>query len=154
MNELCRTRISHVTYEWVMSHMNESCHIWMSYVTYESVMSHMNESWHIWMRWMSHGTYSWVMSHMNKPCHIWMSRGTYEWDEWVMAHIHESCHIWISHVTSKCAKRDVCLERETSKTDLHRDLEKKRNMNTRRETVTWQGTCHFKVRVTLRYVSF
>jgi len=36
--------MSHVTYEWVMSHMNESCHIWMSHVTYEWVMSHMYES--------------------------------------------------------------------------------------------------------------
>jgi len=64
------TSISHVTYEWVMSHMNESCHIWMSHVTYESVMSHIHESCHIWM---SHVTYEWVMSHMNESCHIWMS---------------------------------------------------------------------------------
>jgi len=28
---------------WGMSHMDESCHIWMSHVTYEWVMSHMNE---------------------------------------------------------------------------------------------------------------
>jgi len=34
------TRIRHVTYEWVMSHMNESCHIWMSDVTYECVTPH------------------------------------------------------------------------------------------------------------------
>ena len=27
--------MSHVTYEWVMSHINESCHIWMSHVTHE-----------------------------------------------------------------------------------------------------------------------
>jgi len=27
--------MSHVTYEWVMSHMKESCHIWMRHVTYE-----------------------------------------------------------------------------------------------------------------------
>ena len=47
MNESCHIWMSHVTYEWVMSHMNESCHIWMSHVTYEWVMSHMNESLHM-----------------------------------------------------------------------------------------------------------
>jgi len=36
--------MSHVSYEWVMSHMNESCLIWMSHVSYEWVMSHMNKS--------------------------------------------------------------------------------------------------------------
>ena len=70
MNESCHIWTSHVTYEWVMSHMNKSCHIWTSHVTYEWVMSHMNESCHIWM---SHVTYEWVMSHMNKSCHIWTS---------------------------------------------------------------------------------
>jgi len=33
MNESCHTWMSHVTHEWVMSHMNESCHTWMSHVT-------------------------------------------------------------------------------------------------------------------------
>jgi len=36
--------MSHVTYEWFMSHMNESCHIWMSHVTYEWVMSQQTET--------------------------------------------------------------------------------------------------------------
>jgi len=36
--------------------MNESCHIWMSHVTYEWVMSHMNESCHTQhvRRWAEH----------------------------------------------------------------------------------------------------
>jgi len=52
----------------VMWRVNESCHIWMSHVAYEWVMSHMNESCCIWM---SHVTYEWVMLHMNESCHIW-----------------------------------------------------------------------------------
>jgi len=87
--------MSHVTYEWVMSHMNESCHIWMSHITYEWVMSHMNKSCHIWIR---HDTYEWVMSHTNESCHIWMSHVTYEWVLW---HMNESFHRWMIHITSK-----------------------------------------------------
>ena len=57
-NESCHIR---------MIQWNESCHIWMSHVTYEWVMSHMNESRHIWMVqwneschiWMSHVPYEW-----------------------------------------------------------------------------------------------
>ena len=41
----CHTWMSHVTHEWVMSHMNEFCHVWMSHVTHEWVMSHMNVFW-------------------------------------------------------------------------------------------------------------
>ena len=70
MNESCHIWMSHVTYEWVMSHMNESCHIWTSHVPFEWVMSQMNESCHIWT---SHVTYEWVMSHMNESRH-----GTYD----------------------------------------------------------------------------
>jgi len=58
----------------VVSYMNESC-LWMSHVTYEWVMSHLNESCHIWM---THVTYEWVMSHMNESCHIWVSHVTYD----------------------------------------------------------------------------
>jgi len=46
-NESCHIRMSHVTYEWVISHisfMNEACHIWMCHVTYECVMSNINWS--------------------------------------------------------------------------------------------------------------
>jgi len=40
--ESCHIWMSHVTYEWVMSHMNKSCHIWMSHVTYDiSVNNHI-----------------------------------------------------------------------------------------------------------------
>jgi len=49
--------ISHVPYEWVMSHMNKSCPIWISHVPYEWVMSHMNESCYA------------SISHMNDSCH-------------------------------------------------------------------------------------
>jgi len=35
MSQSCHIRMSHVTYEWVMSHTNESCHIRMSHVIYE-----------------------------------------------------------------------------------------------------------------------
>jgi len=44
MSDSCHIWMSHITYEWVMSHMNKSCEIWMSHVTYEQVISHMNES--------------------------------------------------------------------------------------------------------------
>jgi len=131
-----------------MSHMNESCHIWMSHVTYEWVMSHMNESsiavcifkchaFHIyncrallkikyqwWLfkfpfsgerlchTWMRHVTHWWGTLHMNGACHIWMSHVTYESViahhyivlshltlRWVMSHMNEACHIWMRHVT-------------------------------------------------------
>jgi len=58
MNESCHIWMSHVTYEWVMSHMdewvmshmNESCLIRISYVTYEWVMSY------VWMcAWLIYG---------------------------------------------------------------------------------------------------
>jgi len=91
MNESCLICMSHVSYEWVMSHMHESCLIWMSHfltwmshVSYEWVMSRMNESCYIYT---SHVSYAWVMSHMNEPCLICMSHVSYEW---VMSHMHES----------------------------------------------------------------
>jgi len=42
MTHMCdsMSRVCHVTYGWVMSHMDESCLIWMSHVTYGWVMSH------------------------------------------------------------------------------------------------------------------
>jgi len=108
--------MSHVTYEWVMSHMNESCHIWMSHVTYEWVMSHVNQSYHEWMYhaiyasyhiWMSHVTYEWVISHMHESCHIWISHVTYEWD---MSHI--NCITpYIRHTTYKWVMSSILIER-------------------------------------------
>jgi len=86
MNELRQIWMSHVTYEWVMSHMNESCH-----VAYEWVISHMNQPCSMWM---SHVPYEWVTSHMNESCHTWLSHvAPYS----VMYHsvcsvIHEPCH--------------------------------------------------------------
>jgi len=93
MNESRLIWMSHVSYEWVTSHMNESCLIWMSHVSYEWVMSHMNESRLIWM---SHVSYEWVTSHMNESCLIWMSHVSYEW---VTSHMNESCLIWMNHVS-------------------------------------------------------
>jgi len=83
-NESCHIWASHVTYEWVMSHMNESClHLCLTSTSH--AISHVSKSCHIWM---SHVTYEWVMSHMNESCHIWMTRVSYEW---VMSHMNESC---------------------------------------------------------------
>jgi len=76
MNETCHTSRSHVTHEWVTSHMNESRPTWMSHVTHERVTSHMNESHH---KWMSHVTPAWVMAHMNESRHTRMSHVTHEW---------------------------------------------------------------------------
>jgi len=78
--------MSHVAYEWVMSHTKQSClHInesrliWMSHVSHKSVLSpyepvpsHMNESRLIWIshvsKWLSHVAYEWVTSHIKQPC--------------------------------------------------------------------------------------
>jgi len=87
-NEACRTGISHVAYEWGMSHMsrihasnmNGSCHI---------RMTHVDESCHMWT---SHVTYGWVMCHKN------MSRHTYEWHEWAMSHINHSYEWAMTHM--------------------------------------------------------
>ena len=126
MNESCLIWMSHVTNDWVMSHMNESCLIgmthvsynescliWRSHVSYEGVMSHMNESCHICR---SHIMYEWVVSHMKEMCHIvshmnascrtWMSRVTYEW---VMSRMSVlttyfcGAYEWVmSHVNGSC----------------------------------------------------
>jgi len=113
MNESCHIRMSHVTYEWVMSH-----HIWMSHVRYERVMSRLSlrhkiiDESHVWMSHVtrmneSRHTYEWVTSH------VWMSHVTHQFAapnlwwitrmndtyERVMSHMNESHHIWMSHVT-------------------------------------------------------
>jgi len=77
--------MSHVTHEWVTSHiwmshitrMNESCHIYMSHVT------HMNKSRHTCkcLRWLWHHTKYFLY----ESCHIWMSHVT---------RMNESCHIY------------------------------------------------------------
>jgi len=104
MNESCHTWMSHVTHEWVMSHMNESCHTRMSHVTYEWVMSHKNESCHTRM---SHVTQEWVMS-LDKTCHA--CRRTL-----VQQQRNESCHTheWVvSHMNESCYTHESCHARE------------------------------------------
>jgi len=109
--------LSHVKYEWVMSHTNESCHIWMRHA------KRMNESCHMY-DWGSRITYTiepcnrWrVTSHMNQLIHsfikrnfresvmsnvtstyLWMRHLTHinEWcqtHQWVKTHMNESCHV-------------------------------------------------------------
>jgi len=39
----CPIRMSHVPYEWVMSHLNEACHIRIRCVSYERDVFHMKE---------------------------------------------------------------------------------------------------------------
>jgi len=127
----CHTWMSHVTHEWVMSHMNESCHTWMSHVTHEWVMSHMcvqlnrkliqklddclaNGIWVMSHMTQSHHTYNWVTSHiwtshvthMNKSCHTY---------EWVMS------HIWVSHVTHMCVA-ETWLHQKAERLPSKRDL--------------------------------
>jgi len=69
--------MSHVTYEWVMSHTNELCQLWMSHVTYEWVMSH------VWHTPVCH-TYVWMchITYMNESRHV---------SKWVMSHLYKSC---------------------------------------------------------------
>ena len=84
---------------WVTSHMNEARHVWMSHVTYEWFMSHMKESCHTHRRvgvrqffsaasWSRH-TYKWAMSY------IWIRHSTY--DIW-LSHITHMSHIVIWHI--------------------------------------------------------
>ena len=72
--------VSHVTYEWVTSHMNESHHIWMSHVTYEWATSHVNATRHVWMRLVTH---EYVITHLN--------------ESWVMTRKSFSCK-WVNHM--------------------------------------------------------
>jgi len=120
----CHIWISHVTYEYVVSHMNESCHRQMPWASKCRWQSHINASCHRRHAWMGHVTYASVMSHMNMSrmnhsCHIWICRVTYEWVmsqtnvlgvevqmtityKCVMSQtsrMNESCHVCISHVT-------------------------------------------------------
>jgi len=71
--------MSHVTYEWVMSHMNKSCRVYMSHVTHEWDMSH----------WISHAIYEWVTSRVHNSCHRWICYVTYAC---VKSQMNESCH--------------------------------------------------------------
>ena len=60
MNESCHLRMSHVTYEWVLSHIKSSCHIWMFYVTYECVTHQMPHSYVTWLMYTCHDSYEYV----------------------------------------------------------------------------------------------
>ena len=57
-NESCPIWMSHVTYEWVTSHMDEVTAglpyvaVWLSHVPYEWVTAHMNRALYIWMKWL------------------------------------------------------------------------------------------------------
>jgi len=105
---------------WVMSHKNEFCLIWIvvwtSHVSYEWVLSHLNrrtdESCLVWIvhvaavegewgncqrSWMNHVSYGWVMSHMNESCLTWMSHVSGVEGEWSNC---QRCELaWMSHVS-------------------------------------------------------
>jgi len=102
--------MSHVTYQWVMSHVNASRHICMSCVTLwgrEQIVDafltqEMHESCRISVSWglESGGLESMVscrisVSHVTSR-HTSMSHVTYKY---VMPHLNKSCHISMSHVT-------------------------------------------------------
>ena len=95
-NEWCHAQMSHVTFEWCMSHVNE---LMDAYMPQEGVMSHMNESCHIWTNWCMH------------TCHSNESREKYER---VMSRTNESRHTWLSHVTytNKTNHRSDFLKKE------------------------------------------
>jgi len=103
------TMPSHVTYEWVMSHLNESCHIWMSHVTYEWVMSHMNESCRIWMsrisyKWVTSHAYEWVTSRVNESWRICVCRSAQMQRRSKMG----LWHTWTSHVICIWVTSHMC----------------------------------------------
>jgi len=76
MNKACHIRMSHVTYERVMSHMH--------HVTHDRVSSHMNESCNTEVEEIS------TESHTNESCHVSISRVKYAR---VMSHMNKSRHI-------------------------------------------------------------
>jgi len=92
--DACHIRVSHATYEWVLSHIHESCHRWTSRVIYEWVLSHTDLRDYSVLQDTSR---PWVVSQhdINESCHIWTSHVTYTR---VVSHMEESCHMWMLHV--------------------------------------------------------
>jgi len=80
--------MSHVTREWVMSHVKARCHM-----RKHSITSRRNESCQIQM---SHVTCKRVTSQKGAKNHV-----TYEW---VISHINGSCHMWMNHVKRKSTR--------------------------------------------------
>ena len=62
LNASCSTRMSHVTYEWVMSHI----HTRTSNVAQEGVITYLSDSCHTWM---SHVTHKRVVPRVNELCY-------------------------------------------------------------------------------------
>jgi len=84
--------------------MNESCHVWMSHVTYDWVTSHMNESCHIWMARISSAhlmSCQCVTPHVNESCHVPMSHVPFMYPR-VISHFF---NVW--HDSSLIVKRDL-----------------------------------------------
>ena len=93
LEQRCSIMMSHIAYEWVMSHVKEAREMWHdSFVCYTT---HLNNR-HTSHRWMSHVT------------HIKASRHTYIW---VVSHMHASRHthesvtsqIWKGRLAQRCS---------------------------------------------------
>ena len=85
------TSTSHVTRKWVMSHIQIRRITSTSHMTYEWVMSHILMS-HVTC--MSHVTYEFVTLHISMRRVTSVSHMTYEWVMWHMnewGHMNESC---------------------------------------------------------------
>jgi len=119
-NESCHIWMSHVTFEWVMSHLNESCHIWISHscqshqpkgrqslftgmgmtgdrAAVEVLPLYMNASCHVYSG-ISHVTYINEACHTGIMSHFWyVEKDTEDWYRvlYIMNHIDGSCRILI-----------------------------------------------------------
>jgi len=116
MNWIMLQWLSHVIYEWIMSHLNVWVIAQMRWgsrsgalfgVAYECVVSQMTESCHVWMRlchvWVRHVMYVWVMSHVNaweiarmrclRVCVCVKERERYRETEREIASLHLVAHI-------------------------------------------------------------
>jgi len=93
--------MSHVTHEWVISHMNESCHLRLSHVTYSWVVAHMD---------LKHAPkHSVITTTLTLPTTTTLFTTTIVAAEVVLSHVihmRESCHtyegvishVWVIHV--------------------------------------------------------